>query len=397
MNIVFLLRRDPDWNCLGPLYSQCLAKRLNTTVVVIANRADISKTENIFDSPNTNSACNTLKSCGVVYRDLNTIEFSKRVEYLESLRPSCIITTTKDDDMMLGFFGMGIKELSSKFRFMYVPYYSATIIGNDDIHTRADGHKYYWRFTVDSKILQKYYLENGIESHKIINFGHPKIESTYKLSLQKKTNNINSRLSILWAPHWSCPEYLIYKNSKANIEWVNSLRFGTFLNNCWDFYRYAKNNVDSTQWFFRPHPSLQSWLYLHGGHHEFRRWFSLWNALPNTTPRLDGIYNDVFVASDLCITDGISFLSEYPIATNKPLIFIENKIHENFNELGEIAKPIWNIAHNFETVENMIKNHDSLKRGNTTALLDELLPHKDNTSSMIVDTLINHLQDDGAD
>lgn len=39
----------------------------------------------------------------------------------------------------------------------------------------------------------------------------------------------------------------------------------------------------------------------------------------------------------MLVTDGISFLAEYPL-TNKPIIYIENPNHLPFNENGVLAK-----------------------------------------------------------
>ena len=37
------------------------------------------------------------------------------------------------------------------------------------------------------------------------------------------------------------------------------------------------------------------------------------------------------------VTDGISFIAEYPLATGKPTIFMENPGHWEFSPIGEIA------------------------------------------------------------
>ena len=94
----------------------------------------------------------------------------------------------------------------------------------------------------------------------------------------------------------------------------------------------------------------------------------------------------------MCITDGISFLVEYPIATGKPIIFTDSGVHQNFNVLGKIAEPLWNIAKNFDEVKDMLDRPSTLKTGDITPLLDALLPHRGNTSSRIVDELLDHVQ-----
>jgi hypothetical protein len=46
---------------------------------------------------------------------------------------------------------------------------------------------------------------------------------------------------------------------------------------------------------------------------------------------------ELFVGCDVLLTDGISFLAEYPLVTGKPSVFIENQGHWEFSELGELA------------------------------------------------------------
>jgi hypothetical protein len=66
-------------------------------------------------------------------------------------------------------------------------------------------------------------------------------------------------------------------------------------------------------------------------------WLAAWDALPNTS--IDSISGpaELFVGCDVLLTDGISFLAEYPLVTGKPSVFIENQGHWEFSELGELA------------------------------------------------------------
>ena len=61
-----------------------------------------------------------------------------------------------------------------------------------------------------------------------------------------------------------------------------------------------------------------------------------WTALQNTVIDNDFDYLKTFEESDLMITDGISFLVEYPL-TNKPIIYMDSGHHAEFNEIGLIA------------------------------------------------------------
>jgi CDP-glycerol glycerophosphotransferase (TagB/SpsB family) len=101
---------------------------------------------------------------------------------------------------------------------------------------------------------------------------------------------------------------------------------------------FAKANQD-IQIVLRPHPFL--WGTLTDRKvitvSELDAWRKSWNELPNTSVDEDGSYAELFLATDLLVTDGISFLGEYPLITNKPTIFFENEGHWPFTAIGELA------------------------------------------------------------
>jgi CDP-glycerol glycerophosphotransferase (TagB/SpsB family) len=70
---------------------------------------------------------------------------------------------------------------------------------------------------------------------------------------------------------------------------------------------------------------------------ELAEWRDAWQSLPNTHLDVDGDVAELFAATDLLVTDGISFLAEYPIATGKPAVFIEHQGHWHFSPIGELA------------------------------------------------------------
>lgn len=64
-------------------------------------------------------------------------------------------------------------------------------------------------------------------------------------------------------------------------------------------------------------------------------------------------YIDSFEWSDMLVTDGVSFIAEYPL-TNKPIVFIENPHHMKFNSNGELARLCCHIAADNADIENYI-------------------------------------------
>ncbi|MEN9342569.1 MAG: hypothetical protein RIR24_156, partial [Actinomycetota bacterium] len=78
---------------------------------------------------------------------------------------------------------------------------------------------------------------------------------------------------------------------------------------------------------------------------ELSRWLEDFNLLPNTRIETGGDFASLFMSCDLLLTDGISFIGEYPMITNRPAVFLENKDHWKFSPIGEIAvQANWRIS-----------------------------------------------------
>lgn len=147
-----------------------------------------------------------------------------------------------------------------------------------------------------------------------------------KAARRDKRGKLPSKFSfrVLWAPHHS-----------YSPAWLN---FGMFKQSYQEMLNLAKSNP-SIKFTLRPHPFLLGTLVDRGvltGEH-LESWLAEWNALPNTKTSSKAQFVKQFLQADLLLTDGISFLAEYPLLTNKPAIFLENSDHWQFNEVGELA------------------------------------------------------------
>jgi CDP-glycerol glycerophosphotransferase (TagB/SpsB family) len=71
---------------------------------------------------------------------------------------------------------------------------------------------------------------------------------------------------------------------------------------------------------------------------ELAQWRSSWDSLPNTYTDVEFQFTALALASDAMITDGVSFIAEYPLVTRKPVIFWEKEDHWEFSPLGKIAR-----------------------------------------------------------
>ena len=105
-----------------------------------------------------------------------------------------------------------------------------------------------------------------------------------------------------------------------------------------EILKFAKQNP-ALDIVMRPHPFMFSTLVDRAIIEQdvLNRWLAEWNALPNTAIDHEGDIAHLFSAADLLLTDGISFIGEYPLATGKPAIFLEKPGHWPFSPIGELA------------------------------------------------------------
>jgi hypothetical protein len=121
-------------------------------------------------------------------------------------------------------------------------------------------------------------------------------------------------------------------------------------------------------------------------------WLDAWNSLPNTDIDSDGNVAQLFAATDLLVTDGISFLGEYPLATGKPAIFIENPNHWPWSPMGELVAAANIKVHTFEEFEdafnNIRKNGLSDYSRQIAALKTAANPHPGEAAAKIVQIVV---------
>jgi hypothetical protein len=130
--------------------------------------------------------------------------------------------------------------------------------------------------------------------------------------------------TLLWAPHHSYSEH-----------WLN---FGNFAEVKEEMLEWAGVHAD---WkiILRPHPFLFGTLtdrkVLSAS--ELESWLNWWNSLANTSIDVSSSSAQIFAQASHILTDGISYLAEWPLATGHSPIFLEHPGHWEFSPLGELA------------------------------------------------------------
>ena len=146
----------------------------------------------------------------------------------------------------------------------------------------------------------------------------------------------------------------------------------------------------------RPHPFLWGTLVDRKvlTEQELKSWREAWDALSNTYVDEDGSYAELFLATDALMTDGISFLGEYPLVTQKPAIFFENPGHWKFSPVGEIAA---NSSIRIASFEDFLATLQEIKtkglpdRSSEIKALQEVSsPYPGESAKRIVETVFQH-------
>jgi hypothetical protein len=200
-------------------------------------------------------------------------------------------------------------------------------------------------------------------------------------------------LKVLWAPHHS-----------YSAAWLN---FGMFVNSYRQMLELAKK-YPNIKFVLRPHPFLFGTLVDRSvlKNDVLENWLRQWKALPNTRLNSKANFVKQFAETDLLLTDGISFLAEYPLITGKTAVFLENANHWRFNKLGELAAEsnyrIKDVA-DFESFiklalkekANVVlaagaKSAELKRRNNLNNLRQEIDPNPGAVADCILEAIANH-------
>ena len=277
-------------------------------------------------------------------------------------------------------------------RLAYVPYFSLVMVDEpDDEPGGGQGdapvatHLFTQRlhqlaslvFTQEREVIDAYALTERGNSH--VHFtGSPKIDNLADEAEAGKSSwpLEEGKFKIIWAPHHSYSPH-----------WYN---FGNFSKIYIQMLEFAKANQD-LQIVLRPHPFLWGTLTDRKviDAEELSSWRKAWGELPNTAVDEDGSYAGLFLATDVLVTDGISFLGEYPLVTGKPAIFFENEGHWKFSATGEIAAASSISVKDFAELTGMIekaKTHSLPSREKEIRkLVEASSPHPGESASRIIE------------
>jgi hypothetical protein len=247
-----------------------------------------------------------------------------------------------------------IEKLVEFTKVCYVPYFSTSLVqepGEAGVaphqYTQPTHQLAHMVFLQDAD-TKAAFDSNGRADHAFLT-GTPKIDALMAAKSEvpsiwpivREHNAKAEPFKLLWAPHHSYAD-----------RWLN---FGHFNDQREPMLAYAQAHPE-LDIVFRPHPFLFGTMTDRDvmTQEEVDDWRSRWDALPNTFTDLGAPLTSLLLASDALVTDGVSFLAEYPLVTGKPAIFWEKSQHWDFSPLGKIAAATTVTVHTMAEVEQAI-------------------------------------------
>ena len=335
IKVGFLISENAKWNAEN-LYNLLDKSKFFEPIIIITAHTSLHLNKDLNKTP--------------VQENYNFFkEQGKRVIYAYNEQDHKYIPL-KDLDIDILFYqqpwgidiSQSIDEISSSMITCFYSYGLTILKGDVEVRPFHEKLFYYFVANEQTKKLLKEMELKCLDNLNII--GYPKLDAYNNL---KKA--LSEKKTIIYAPHHSYNKgYLV----------------GTFDFTGEEILDFAKKHQEYN-WIFKPHPDLKRILgedKKYGS--EFaKKYYEEWDKIGTKYEK--GNYFDMFVNSDLLITDCISFLLEY-MPSGNPIIRLERNRKENMSNLGkEILEGIYRVKSfkSFEKIFNklLIENKDSLK------------------------------------
>lgn len=326
--MVFLSFYIEAWDALAEIYQRMLEDpRFEPTVISIPRRltgeTEYSGEERVSEF---------YDNLGIEHLRFNFEDSNVGLEKLRDLAPDYVFLNYPWQRNYQPAYRA--EQLSEFTKVCQVPYYSFALVnepGEDGVapylYTQRSHQLSSLIFTQDAAVVEAYSGTSRGNSHVHLT-GSPKLDSL----VSRAVATPHDRYTLVWAPHHSYSPH-----------WLN---FGTFASMHQQMLDFAKTHQD-IDIVMRPHPFMFGTLVERNviAEPELSRWLEDFNLLPNTRIETGGDFASLFMSCDLLLTDGISFIGEYPMITNRPAVFLENKDHWKFSPIGEIAvQANWRIS-----------------------------------------------------
>lgn len=242
-------------------------------------------------------------------------------------------------------------------------------------------HRLAWRIFCETEQTRSYFTSfQHADPAKFVVSGYPKLTRLLRACAEPDAWPVGDptgrRFRVIWAPHHS-----------VGTDWLG---FGVFDRIHGDFLAWAETRPD-IDFVLKPHPALFKAAVRNGAMRQdtMTAFLEAWQALPNCTIEL-GSYAHLFAASDMMVTDGLSFLTEYPVF-EKPLVFFDSGRHVRMNALGDMAlacaHPVTTFAAMRGAIEHYAAGGEWALEQERKALLKVLFPTRVEPVAAILDAI----------
>lgn len=386
IKVVFLTFYFEAWDALADIYERMAAdSRFETKVISIPRR--FSKDEPFGNEDQVSGFFDAL---GVPHERFNFEDSCLGLEKLREFAPDYVfINYPWQRNYQPGY---RVDELAQFTKVCYVPYYSLALVNEPGevgvtpyLYTQRSNQLASLVFTQDPNTLDAY-SKTQRGNHHVHLTGTPKLDALVRKSneggLWPLSNIGNKRM--VWAPHHT------FSNA-----WLN---FGMFPEIFNDMLAFAESHP-KLDIVMRPHPIMFGTLVERDviPQSDLAEWIERWNGLPNTLIDHDGDIASLFAEADLFVTDGISFLGEYPIATGKPTIFFDKADHWPWSPLGGLASAanmhVRDFSSFLEVFEAVMANGLPDYSQEIETLRDAAQPYPGQAAAKIVEVILKDHED----
>jgi hypothetical protein len=339
---VFIVQSIPMWDSLAEVYQAMVEDERFHPIVVSINKSELGMAEYTGED----DVHKGLTALNIPHLRLNVSPYDG-LDILRNLMPDVIFRQQQWESPLPA----GMRTLEISFARICVVPYGVGTLGNPEMKDASDEaydnnydqpyHRLAWKVFCETELTISYYTHFAhSDPDKFVLSGYPKLDRL----LASKGNGIwpiaepNGRsFRVIWAPH-----YALAVDGNAG--------FGVFHRIYDKMLEWARFDR-GIQFVLKPHPSLEFNVSQHGpfANGGYRKFIDAWSALPNCAVS-EGTYGELFDASDLMLTDGVSFLSEYQLF-EKPLIYFDSGNHPPFNTLGRMAEDASYKVTNFDQMK----------------------------------------------
>jgi hypothetical protein len=381
----FLVQSIPMWDALADVYWAMTRDARFEPMVLSMNHSHLGRAEFAGEA----EVHNGLVEQGIPHLRLN-LGSQEAQDILKSIAPDVVFRQQQWDSPVP--HGLRTHEINFA-RICVVPYGTGLLAGTDANGSEDQAyaanydqhyHRMAWKIFCETELTLAYYRSfDHSDPNKFVLSGYSKLDRL--LTARGKGHwplpePDGKTFKVVWAPHHSLA--------------INKPGFGVFHSIYGQMLDWARRSPE-IQFVLKPHPALAYSAPRSGiiSPEAYARFIQEWSSLPNACI-VEGQYGELFDASDMLVTDGVSFLTEYHLF-EKPIVFIDSGKHPEFNALGKLAKKAAHCVESFKEMKKAVLNYkDGMvweKEAERQELLRVLRPCAQPASTIILNTIAEEI------